>query len=407
MEEEAKIEFTITVNWRREDGSIATTQLGTLDRGACRSAEDVGLQLADAKPILGRLQEIVVSEQLQRYCEAVRPCPRCHRRRHLKDYRCRRFDTVFGRLDVCAPRFDGCRHCGERLIASPVSELLPERVTPELRHLQTELAAQLPYRQAAALLEELLPETGGLNYATTRNRTLAVGKRIEEEICGEIDHPRVVPEPAERMVVGIDGAFVKAGHTRPGQRHQFEILTGRVETSQRVGEAFAVVRDLVSISVKTRPAKTWGPVDGRGHAMLGWRMEEEAKIEFTITVNWRREDGSIATTQLGTLDRGACRSAKDVGLQLADAKPILGRLQEIVVSEQLQRYCEAVRPCPRCHDRRHLKDYRRRRYDTVFGRLVVGAPRFDGCRHCGERRITSPVSDCCLSRQAPNSCICR
>jgi hypothetical protein len=197
MEEEAKLEFTITVNWRREDGSIATTQLGTLDRGACRSAEDVGLQLADAKPILGRLQEIVVSEQLQRYCEAVRPCPRCHRRRHLKDYRCRRFDTVFGRLAVRAPRFDGCRHCVERLIASPVSELLPERVSPELRHLQAELAAQLPYRQAAALLEELLPETGGLNYATTRNRTLAVGKRIEEEIRGEIDHPRVVPEPAE------------------------------------------------------------------------------------------------------------------------------------------------------------------------------------------------------------------
>ena len=101
-----------------------------------------------------------------------------------------------------------------------------------------------------------MPETGGLNYATTRNRTLTVGKRIEEEIREEIDHPRVVPEPAERMVVGLDGAFVKAGHTRPGQRHQFEILTGRieasqlggltgrVETSQRGGEAFAVVRDL-------------------------------------------------------------------------------------------------------------------------------------------------------------------
>jgi hypothetical protein len=121
----------------------------------------------------------------------------------------------------------------ERRITSPVSELLPERVSPELRDLQAELAAQLPYRQAAALLEELLPETGGLNYATTRNRTLADGKRIEEEIRGEIDHPRVVPEPAERMVVGIDGAFVKAGHTRPGHRHQFEILTGRFEASQK------------------------------------------------------------------------------------------------------------------------------------------------------------------------------
>jgi hypothetical protein len=100
------------------------------------------LRFADAKPILGRLQEIVVSEQLERYCKAVRPCPRCHRQRHLKDYRCRRFDTVFGKLGVHAPRFDGCRHCGERLIASPVSELLPERVSPELRHLQAELAAQ-------------------------------------------------------------------------------------------------------------------------------------------------------------------------------------------------------------------------------------------------------------------------
>jgi hypothetical protein len=133
MEEEAKLEFTITVNWRRKDGSIATTQLGTPDRSACRSAEDVGLQLADAKPIPGRLQEIVVSEQLERYCDAVRPCPRCHRRRHLKDYRRRRFDTVFGKLVVRVPRFDGCRHCGELFIASPVSELLPDRVSPELR----------------------------------------------------------------------------------------------------------------------------------------------------------------------------------------------------------------------------------------------------------------------------------
>jgi hypothetical protein len=102
--------------------------------------------------------------------------------------------TSWLRLAVRAPRFDGCRHCGERLNASPVSELLPERVSPELRHLQAELAAQLSYRQAAALLEELLPETGGLNYATTRNRTLAIGKRIEEEIRREIDHPHVVPE---------------------------------------------------------------------------------------------------------------------------------------------------------------------------------------------------------------------
>jgi len=32
--------------------------------------------------------------------------------------------------------------------------------------------------------------------------------------------------------------------------------------------------------------------------MFGWRMEEEAKLEFIITVNWCREDGSIATDGL-------------------------------------------------------------------------------------------------------------
>lgn len=244
MNEEAKIQFTITVEFQREDGGITRVQLGTLDRGAARSPEDVGLRLADSKQILGRLQEIVVGEQLQRHCEAMRPCPGCHRQRHVKDHRRRRFDTLFGRVSLRVPRFDGCRHCGERHITSPVSDLLPERVSPELRHLQAKLAVQLPYRQAATLLHELLPETGGLNHATTRNRTLAVGKRIEQEIREEIYHPQVVPETAKRMVVGIDGAFVQAGHTRAGQRHQFEILTGRVETSEQGGEAFAVVRDM-------------------------------------------------------------------------------------------------------------------------------------------------------------------
>jgi hypothetical protein len=33
--------------------------------------------------------------------------------------------------------------------------------------------------------------------------------------------------------------------------------------------------------------------------MLGWRMEEEAKLEFAITVNWRREDGPYRDDAIG------------------------------------------------------------------------------------------------------------
>jgi hypothetical protein len=141
------------------------------------------------------------------------------------------------------------------------------------------------------------------------------------------------------------------GRTAPSAT-KCESNSARLQNPPLLFQGIGAVYDL------RRPVKTRGPVDDRSHAMFGWPMEEEAKLELTITVNWRREDGSIATTQLGTLDRGACRSAEDVGLQPADAKPIFGRLQEIVVSEQLERYCEALRPCPRCHRRRHLKDYR-------------------------------------------------
>ena len=35
------------------------------------------------------------------------------------------------------------------------------------------------------------------------------------------------------------------------------------------------------------PAKTWGPVDGSVHSMFGWQVEEEAKMQFTITVKWQ------------------------------------------------------------------------------------------------------------------------
>ena len=59
---------------------------------------------------------------------------------------------------------------------------------------------------------------GGLSHETTRNRTLAVGKRIEQELCDEVDAPQPIVEPAPQMVVGIDGAFVNAVRTKSRER---------------------------------------------------------------------------------------------------------------------------------------------------------------------------------------------
>ena len=84
---------------------------------------------------------------------------------------------------------------------SPVTELLPTRALP-VGHLQAELAAELPYARASAILEKLVPSTGGLSAVTTRNRTLVVGKRIERELIGEVEAPMPIAKPAKHLTVG-------------------------------------------------------------------------------------------------------------------------------------------------------------------------------------------------------------
>jgi pentose-5-phosphate-3-epimerase len=95
-------------------------------------------------------------------------------------------------------------------VTSPLTELLPSRLLPELRHLQAKLAAELPYRRAAELLRELLPETGGITAMTTRSRTLAIGMAMEAELCREVEQPQMSQDQADHLTVGIDGGVCQS-----------------------------------------------------------------------------------------------------------------------------------------------------------------------------------------------------
>ena len=119
--------FTIRVEWQRQDGTTAAAELITQGQDACESAGHVGLQLAEAKRIMAWMHGIVVNEQLEQYCEETRACRGCGQLRSLKDSRQRRFYTVLGKLKVKAPRFNECRVYKDRGCVSPVSELLRDR----------------------------------------------------------------------------------------------------------------------------------------------------------------------------------------------------------------------------------------------------------------------------------------
>ena len=89
------------------------------------------------------------------------------------------------------------------------------------------LGAQISYRKAAALLRMFLPPMGGTTHTTTRSPVNAVGERIDEQIQREIAENRKPDKPAEQMIIGIDGAFVKG--RRPTDLASLEIITGRIE----------------------------------------------------------------------------------------------------------------------------------------------------------------------------------
>jgi hypothetical protein len=108
--------------------------------------------------------------------------------------------------------------------------------------LQARLGADLPYRQAAAILNTFLPEATCFSHATTRNRLVKIGRAIETELRAEIKDATPPAVPAAEMVLGIDGCFVK-GISR-NRKTSLEIVLGRIEVPAQNGEVFAVVRRL-------------------------------------------------------------------------------------------------------------------------------------------------------------------
>ncbi len=240
---EDRMHWIVRIECEAEDGEHpSSSEAIRIERPRLEIAGDVGLTLEDGKRIMAALQRRVVADQLREYCDRSRRCSSCGAARPLKDRRRRVIDTVFGRVTVASPRYKRCRCGSHHEQTAPVSGLIPSRVLPELLRLQAKLGADLPYRRAAAILRTFLPEATCFSHATTRNRVIKVGQAIEDELHAEMAH-RVPPlAPAQTMVVGIDGCFVKG--IRGRRKTNLEIVLGRVEVPCRGSEVFAVVRHL-------------------------------------------------------------------------------------------------------------------------------------------------------------------
>src|SRR6202046_570814 len=137
------MEWTIKLEARSGWGAVETIEVGRLDRHVIGlTADEVGLTLAEGKVLLSELQRLVLQTQMEEYVMCARVCRECLTLRLRRDRRTRTIQTLFGTVEVDAPRISICPCSNEMgfvdLSFSPLAQLFPDRCTPELRRVQAE-----------------------------------------------------------------------------------------------------------------------------------------------------------------------------------------------------------------------------------------------------------------------------
>jgi hypothetical protein len=185
----------------------------------------VGLTLADGKRTLAGLQDHFVRAQTEEYCRQRRACSHCRSQRPFKDARARRLLSVFGTVEVRAPRFSPCR-CAvtRRHTLNPVAEILPDRCTPEYERIIAKMGSLLPYARARTLMSEFLPLGDIPAVETTRRRTMRVGARLEQQAV--VSQPPAPAADAQSISLSIDGGHVRS--VRSYQARSFEVMLAQV-----------------------------------------------------------------------------------------------------------------------------------------------------------------------------------
>ena len=144
--------------------------------------------------------------------------------------------TVFGRVTVSSPRVRVCPCANRRPGASfsPLTLLVPTRVTPELEYLQVKWAAHLPFAAASKLLAKILPINDSISVSGMKRRVRAVGAALERG-SNPVPIVAVAATPADEVTsprpsltaLAVDSAWLR--HCDPPRRQgrHVNLVAGR------------------------------------------------------------------------------------------------------------------------------------------------------------------------------------
>ncbi len=233
-----------------DDGSETTEDVVILDKDH-EGLEQLGLTLAEGKQLLREVQRRVLERQVTAFLSVETACPKCGRPRGTKDHKVLGLRTLFGKMSLQSARLRRCcRQPGESASVSPLSRLLSERSTPELRYLETRWASLVSYGLTVKALRDFLPIDEHVNVTTVRRTTLGVARRCEAELGPEqpmfadgcqLDWDEL-PRPDLPLTVGLDGGYVHSSQQRSRRDGWFEVVAGKSTPAEGASKCFGFVQ---------------------------------------------------------------------------------------------------------------------------------------------------------------------
>ena len=203
------------------------------------SPASVGLTIAEGKTILENLQKEIVTAQVQQHGISIRSCPLCGSAFRTKGYYRATLRSVYGNVGMRIRRLRGCSCSGSQTRSFSALFTNKNPTTPELRYLTAKMTALLPFGKVADFLGELLPLSSRTTANTVRNRTMKVGRRLQKS--AEVLATSSSNEPARKLVVGLDGGYVRNRHQRP--ERNLEVVAGKALNGEGNTTRFAFVRN--------------------------------------------------------------------------------------------------------------------------------------------------------------------
>jgi len=207
------MDISVKIAITAPDGVVHDHEIATFEKG-CENTAEVGLSIGDSKVLLLNLQQKIVAAQTAAFCADRSICSCCVGRLRRKGSKPIQYRTVFGDITIDSPRFYHCRcHAGPAQTFSPLTELLPDYVAPEMLWLETKWASLVSFGVTVDLLKDVLPIDKRLNAETVRRHLGRVASRMEVELADErysfvktnaYERERL-PNPEGPITVGIDG----------------------------------------------------------------------------------------------------------------------------------------------------------------------------------------------------------